>query len=54
MTKKQVFENQVIIYEGREGQPRIEVNLKDETVWLSQSQMAELFGRDQSVISRHI
>ena len=30
------------------------MNLKDETVWLSLDQMAELFGRDKSVISRHI
>ena len=33
---------------------RLEVRMEDETVWLSQAQMAELFQRDQSVIARHI
>ena len=33
---------------------RLEVRMNDETVWLSQAQMAELFGKDQSVIARHI
>ena len=33
---------------------KLEVNVKDETVWLNTNQMAELFGRDKSVISRHI
>ena len=33
---------------------KLEVNLKDETVWLSLDQMSDLFGRDKSVISRHI
>ena len=33
---------------------RIEVRLEDDTVWLTQAQMAELFQKDQSVIARHI
>ena len=33
---------------------RLEVRMEDETVWLTQQQMAELFKRDQSVIARHI
>lgn len=33
---------------------KIEVNMKDDTVWLSLEQMAKLFDRDKSVISRHI
>ena len=33
---------------------RLEVRMNDETVWLTQAQMAELFGKDQSVIARHI
>ena len=32
----------------------VNVKLKDETVWITQKQMCELFGRDKSVISRHI
>lgn len=33
---------------------KLEVNLKDETVWLTQKQMAELFGKDRRTITRHI
>ena len=43
---------EIILFENQE--VKLEVNLKDETVWLSQEQMMKLFGRDQSVISRHI
>ena len=45
---------QIEIYQTAEGQTEIEVRLEQDTVWLSQAQMAELFGRDQSVVSRHI
>ncbi|MBR0491232.1 MAG: virulence protein RhuM/Fic/DOC family protein [Clostridia bacterium] len=44
--------NEIILFENQG--VKLEVNLKDETVWLSLEQMAELFGRDKSVISRHI
>ena len=46
--------NEIIIYQTDNGQTKLEVNLKEDTVWLSQMQMAELFARDQSVISRHL
>lgn len=46
--------NEIIIYQTDNGQTQLEVNLKEDTVWLSQMQMTELFGRDQSVISRHL
>ena len=36
------------------GDTQLEVKLEKDTVWLTQSQMAELFGRDRSVIARHI
>ena len=42
------------IYRSPEGNIELNVKLENETVWLTQSQMAELFGRDQSVIARHI
>jgi len=44
--------NELIIFENQE--VKLEVNMKDETVWLSLEQMAKLFDRDKSVISRHI
>lgn len=46
--------NQIIIYNTEDGQTKIEVKLTDETVWLSQKQMAELFDKDVRTISEHI
>lgn len=46
------MKNEIILFENQE--VKLEVNMKEETVWLSLDQMAELFGRDKSVISRHI
>ena len=48
------MENQIEIYQGSDGQTQIEVKFEQDTVWLSQEQLVELFQRDQSVISRHI
>lgn len=44
----------IVIYTAKDGHIGIDVNLADETVWLSISQMEQLFGRDKSVISRHL
>ena len=46
-------ENQIVVYQPNETM-RLDVRLENETVWLSQEQMVDLFGRDQSVIARHI
>ncbi len=46
--------NSIVIYQTSDGETSIDVKFKDETVWLSQAQMAELFQKDRSVISRHI
>ena len=48
------MENKVIIYQTPDGQTQLDVRFEDETVWLTQAQMAELFQKDQSVIARHI
>ena len=45
---------EIIIYQAEDGLTRISVNLYEETVWLTLDQMAELFQRDKSTISRHI
>jgi len=45
---------QIIIYEGQNGATRLEVHLEAETVWLTQDQMADLFGRERSGITKHI
>ena len=44
--------NEIIFFENQE--VKLEVNVKDETVWLTQKQMAELFGKDRRTITRHI
>ena len=46
------MKNEIILFENQD--VKLEVNMKDETVWLSLDQMAKLFDRDKSVISRHI
>ncbi len=46
--------NQIIIYEGEKGQPKIEVRIEGETVWLTIEQMAQLFGKSRSTINEHI
>ena len=47
-------DSQILFYRTEDGHTRIEVQFKGETVWLSLNQMAELFQRDKSVISKHI
>ena len=42
------------IYESPDGDIRLNVQLEDETVWLTQAQMSQLFARDVSTISKHI
>lgn len=44
--------NEIIIFENQN--VKLEVNMKDETVWLTQKQMAELFEKDRKTITRHI
>ncbi len=46
------MKNEIILFENQD--VKLEVNIKDETVWLSLDQLADLFDRDKSVISRHI
>lgn len=47
-------DNKIVIYQTEDGQTQIDVRLENDTVWLTQAQMAELFQKDQSVIARHI
>ncbi len=48
------MDNQIIIYKAKDGRSSVEVNLRQETLWLSLQQIATLFERDKSVVSRHI
>ncbi len=46
--------DKVVIYQSADGEASLDVRLEQETVWLSQAQMVNLFERDVSVVSRHI
>jgi len=47
-------QSNILIYQSEDGQTKIQTRLEDETVWLTQEQMAELFQRDRTVVSKHI
>ena len=46
------MKNEIILFENQD--VKLEVNMKDETVWLTQAQMSELFGKSKSTINEHI
>jgi prophage maintenance system killer protein len=48
------LDNKIIIYQTDDGKTQLDVKLENETVWLTQTQMAELFQTDRTVIVRHI
>ena len=47
-------DDKIVIYQTPDGQTELEVRLQEETMWLTQKQIAELFGTDRTVIVRHI
>ena len=46
--------NEIIIYQSEDGQTQVDVRMENDTVWLTQAQMAELFQKDRTAIGRHI
>lgn len=52
--KSNVPDSDLILYQTEDGVTKVEVRLLDETVWLSQAQMSELFDKDKRTISEHI
>ena len=55
--KNEIIESkksELVIYESSDGKIKLDVNLEDETVWLSLEQLSRLYHRDKSTISRHI
>ncbi|MCH7402938.1 hypothetical protein ACFOUP_16565 [Belliella kenyensis] len=44
----------ILIYQNKDGNIKIDVRLQEETVWLTQAQMGQLFGKDKRTISEHI
>jgi hypothetical protein len=49
-----IGESQIVLYQSNNGAVKIDVRLEDETVWLSQSQMGELFDKSRTTINGHI
>ena len=47
-------ESSILIYQNQDGNIKIDVRLEEETVWLTQDQMAQLFGKGRSTITEHI
>ena len=55
MIESEMIDNsEIIIYQTEDGSTKIDVRMDNETVWLTQAQMAELFQRDRTVITKHI
>ena len=46
--------SQIVIYKSKDGQTRLDVRLEDETVWLTQMQICELFQKSKANVSEHI
>lgn len=51
---EEIMNSEILIYQNQDGNIKIDVRLEAETVWLTQAQMAELFGKDKRTISEHI
>ena len=52
--KSNIIESEIIIYQTDDGQTKIDVKFEDETVWLTQAQLCELYQTSKSNISEHI
>jgi hypothetical protein len=46
--------SEILIYQNQDGNIKIDVRLEEETVWLTQEQMATLFGKGRSTVTEHI
>ncbi|MBA7527479.1 hypothetical protein ES705_19655 [subsurface metagenome] len=54
MDMMQSEKSSILIYQTEDGETRIETRVQDETVWLNQAQMSQLFQKERSVITKHI
>ena len=46
--------NEILLYTGPDGRVKVEIFLKDETIWLTQQKIADLFAVDRTVITKHL
>jgi len=54
MKKEKTTKSEIIIYQTADNETKIQTRLEDETVWLTQEQMAQLFGKGRTTITEHI
>ncbi len=54
LTNNMHAENQIVIYTSPDNHTEVTVKMQDDTVWLTQAQMAELFGKSQATINEHV
>ncbi|MDZ4289013.1 MAG: hypothetical protein U0984_13685 [Prosthecobacter sp.] len=54
MSEESTPQSEIILYQTEDGRTRVQVRLQDETVWLTQKLMAELFDKDVRTINEHI
>lgn len=54
MKKRSILTNNVIIYQGKDGGIELKGDITKETVWATQAQIAEVFGIERSVITKHL
>ncbi|MFM2197966.1 MAG: hypothetical protein RLZZ505_1398 [Verrucomicrobiota bacterium] len=54
MSDEPLPQSEIILYQTEDGSTRVQCRFENETVWLSQAQMADLFQRERSVITKHI
>jgi len=54
MGEADIPRGEVLVYEAPDGAARVDVRLERDTVWLRQDQMSQLFGRERSVITKHV
>ena len=48
------IEDEIVLYQSEDGNVKVDVLFQDETVWLTQEQMAQLFGKGRTTITEHI
>jgi hypothetical protein len=48
------MDSEILIYQNTEGNIKVDVRLEEETVWLTQTQIAKLFGKGRSTITEHL
>ena len=54
MKEKEIRKGEIVIYQSADKKVNIDVSLDQDTVWLTQNQMAELFGKARSTVAEHI